>query len=144
MDPDASTHPLALLGLDHLALTAGDVDATIAWYERVLGAELLYAELWRDGTLPVAVLRVGASRLTVHPAGAPVAPHAARVTPGSADVCFRVGAEPAAIVAWFEETGVEVVEGPVGRPAADGTAGQSVYVRDPDGNLVELLTTTGT
>jgi catechol 2,3-dioxygenase-like lactoylglutathione lyase family enzyme len=132
---------LVLAGLDHLAVTAVDVDATIAWYERVHGAELLYAEAWRDGKLPVAVLRLGASRMTVHAAAAPAAPHAAAVTPGSVDVCFRVGAEPDAIVRWLTELGVPVVEGPVPRPAADDSPGISVYVRDPDGNLVELLTT---
>ena len=81
------TVPVA--GFDHVAITVADVDATIAWYQRVLGAEPLHLDLWRDGKLPVALLQVGASRLSVHPDAAPAAPHADAPTPGSADLCFR-------------------------------------------------------
>jgi catechol 2,3-dioxygenase-like lactoylglutathione lyase family enzyme len=131
---------MAVEGFDHVAITVADVDATITWYERVLGAEPLHLDLWRDGTLPIALLRLGASRLSVHPASAPAAPHAAAPTPGSADLCFRWSGAVASILERLAACDVEVVEGPVGRPASDGTAGTSVYVRDPDGNLVELLT----
>src|SRR5262245_34456117 len=76
-------------GFDHVAITVADVDTTIEWYQRVLGAEPLYLELWQAGTLPIALLQVGASRLSVHPAAAPAVPHAGVPTPGSADLCFR-------------------------------------------------------
>ena len=76
-------------GLDHVAITVADVDATVEWYQRVLAAEPLLWDLWRAGTLPVALLQVGSARLSVHPAAAPVAPHADVPTPGSADLCFR-------------------------------------------------------
>ena len=128
-------------GLDHVAITVADVDLTIDWYGRVLGAEPLHLDLWRAGTLPVALLQVGASRLSIHPAAAPAAPHAVAPTAGSADLCFRARGPVAGILADLAAAGIDVVEGPVPRPASDGTRGQSVYVRDPDGNLVELLTT---
>jgi catechol 2,3-dioxygenase-like lactoylglutathione lyase family enzyme len=129
-------------GLDHLAITVADVEVTIDWYRRVLGAELLFEDEWKARAMPVALLQIGASRLSIHDAASPAAPHAAVVTPGSADVCVRVDGAIEAIRASLSDVGVVVVEGPVARPASNGAAGMSLYVRDPDGNLVELLTTT--
>ena len=128
-------------GLDHIAITVADPDATIDWYQRVLGAELLYADLWRTRAMPVAILQAGASRLSIHHAASPAAPHALVVTPGSADICFRVDGPIDDIANSLTEAGVPVIEGPVARPAATGTSGMSLYVRDPDGNLVEFLST---
>jgi len=132
--------PVPIEGFDHVAITVADVDATVAWYRRVLGAEPLHWELWQSGKLPVALLQVGAARLSVHPAAAPAAPHAVAPTPGSADLCFRFRGPVAAVLALLERGGVAVEEGPVPRPAANGERGTSVYFRDPDGNLLELLT----
>lgn len=132
--------PLGVEGLDHVAITVADVEATLDWYVAVLGAERLHDDLWRAGVLPIALLQVGGSRLSVHPASAPASPHAATPTPGSADLCFRHGGTVAQILDGLAAAGVEVVEGPVDRPASTGVMGRSVYVRDPDGNLVELLT----
>jgi catechol 2,3-dioxygenase-like lactoylglutathione lyase family enzyme len=128
-------------GLDHLAITVDDVERTLAFYRRVLDAQPLFLELWRAGRIPVVLLQVGASRLSVHPAKAPAAPHARVPLPGSGDFCFRWEGSIDSAVAHLRERGVEIVLGPVPRPAADGAAGQSVYFRDPDGNLLELLTT---
>jgi catechol 2,3-dioxygenase-like lactoylglutathione lyase family enzyme len=130
-------------GFDHVAITVADVDTTIAWYQRVLDAEPLHLDLWRDGTLPIALLQVGASRLSVHPAVAPAAPHADAPTPGSADLCFRFDGSVAEILSLLDDAGVAVVDGPVPRPASTGELGSSVYFRDPDGNLLELLTLEG-
>ncbi len=76
-------------GLDHLAITVADVEATLAFYKRVLGAASVFEDLWRAGKIPVVILQVGASRLSVHAAAAPAKPHALAPKPGSADVCFR-------------------------------------------------------
>ncbi len=128
-------------GLDHVAITVADVEATLDFYERVLGAERLHHDLFLAGTIPIALLQVGGSRLSVHPAVSPAAPHAERPTVGSADLCFRYSGPVDEVLATMAAEGVAVVEGPVPRPAADGGMGASVYCRDPDGNLVELLTT---
>jgi catechol 2,3-dioxygenase-like lactoylglutathione lyase family enzyme len=130
-------------GFDHVAITVADVDTTIEWYRRVLGAEPLHLDLWRAGKLPIALLQVGSSRLSVHPAEAPAAPHAAAPTPGSADLCFRFDGPVQEIIDRLEAEDVPVVEGPVPRPASNGEPGASVYFRDPDGNLLELLTLQG-
>lgn len=127
-------------GFDHLAITCNDVDMSIEFYERVLGAELLLAEMWRGGKMPVAIMQIGANRLSLHQAVSPAQPHAHAPTPGSVDVCFRwVGPISAAMV-HLERNDVAVVEGPVPRPASNGERGMSVYFRDLDGNLLELLT----
>jgi catechol 2,3-dioxygenase-like lactoylglutathione lyase family enzyme len=130
-------------GFDHVAITVDDVERTLTFYTRVLGAEILYEDLWREGRLPIAVLQVGASRMTVHPVSAPASPHARLPTPGSADLCFRWDGGIGAASDWLASHDVAVVEGPVPRPAADAVVGSSVYFRDPDGNLLEFLSTGG-
>jgi catechol 2,3-dioxygenase-like lactoylglutathione lyase family enzyme len=133
---------MSVVGFDHVAITVADVDVTIDFYQRVLGAELLLEDLWRTGKMPIALIQVGVSRMSLHPAAAPAAPHALAPTPGSADLCFRWQGPIATAVAALEAAGVAVEEGPVPRPASNGERGQSVYFRDPDQNLLELLTVT--
>jgi catechol 2,3-dioxygenase-like lactoylglutathione lyase family enzyme len=132
---------LSVRGIDHVAITVDDAERTLAFYRRVLDAETLYEDLWRAGRIPVVLLQVGGARLSVHSASAPAAPHARVPTPGSLDLCFRWQGPIESAIAHLESRGVEIALGPVPRPAADGAAGQSVYFRDPDGNLLELLTT---
>lgn len=127
--------------LDHLAITVADMDATLDFYRRVLDAEVLFEDLFRAGTIPICLLQVGASRISVHVAASPASPHARHPVPGSGDICFRWDGGIADAQRHLAEVGVEIVEGPVPRPAADGVVGQSVYFRDPDGNLLELLST---
>jgi catechol 2,3-dioxygenase-like lactoylglutathione lyase family enzyme len=129
-------------GFDHIAITVMDVEATVEWYQRVLGAQPLHLDLWREGKIPVMLLQVGVSRLSVHPAAAPAAPHANAPTVGSNDICFRFAGPVSEVLSLLESHGIAVVDGPVPRPASNGERGQSVYFRDPDRNLIELLTLT--
>jgi catechol 2,3-dioxygenase-like lactoylglutathione lyase family enzyme len=119
------------------------VEATVRWYERVLGATPLLLDRFLAGELPIALLQVGASRMSIHPASAPAAPHADAPTTGSADLCFRYAGTVAQILDELAANEVPVVDGPVPRPASNGDMGTSVYFRDPDGNLLELLTLDG-
>ena len=132
---------MPIRALDHLAITVEDMDATLDFYRRVLDAEILYEDLYRAGKIPVCIIQVGASRLSVPLAASPAKPNARRATPGSGDFCFRWDGTIEDARRQLEDRGVIVEEGPVPRPAADGLAGQSVYFRDPDGNLLELLST---
>ena len=130
-------------GLDHVALTCADIEATLDFYKRVLGATTIYEDLWRAGKIPVVILQVGASRLSIHDAASPASPHADAPTPGSADFCFRFDGPIEEARQLLVDHGVEVIEGEGPRPAADGEMGLSVYFRDPDQNLLELLSTDG-
>jgi len=132
---------MSIRGLDHIAITVENVDETLSFYKRVLGASTHFEDLYRAGRIPVVILQVGASRLSVHDAASPASPRARQPTPGSGDICFRWDGPIATAASRLTEQGVEIEEGPVPRPAADGGAGQSVYFRDPDGNLLELLST---
>ncbi len=91
-------------------------------------------EVFEEGRV---ALRFGDQKLNLHRAGAEIAPHARAPAPGSADLCLLVDADPEEVVATLEAAGVPVEVGPVRRTGAT-SALTSVYVRDPDGNLVEL------
>lgn len=132
---------MSIRGFDHWAITVSDVERTIAFYRGLFGCEVLYEELWRAGQVPIVSLRLGGNVINVHQAGKEASPHARRPTPGSGDVCFRWDGPLEAAVELLARHDVAVEEGPVPRPAADGSLGRSVYFRDPDGNLLELLST---
>jgi len=119
-----------IAGLDHLVLTVADLDATVAFYER-LG---MRREEFEDGRVG---LRFGDQKINLHRAGQPIQPHARRPTPGSADVCLLVEDTLDAVERELESAGVIFELGPVPRTGATGPI-RSLYVRDPDGNLVEL------
>ncbi len=134
---------MSVEGFDHLAITVADVEATVAFYGQVLGAEPMYLEEFRAGKMPIVMMQVGTNRINVHPVAAPASPHARLPTPGSVDLCFRWGGTIAEAQAHLADCGVAVIEGPAPRPASNGERGQSVYFRDTDGNLLELLTIKG-
>jgi catechol 2,3-dioxygenase-like lactoylglutathione lyase family enzyme len=120
--------------LDHLVLTVRDVEATVTFYERALGMRgFSFAGDRR-------ALAFGDQKINLHELGHEHLPNAAAATPGSADLCFLTPTPIELVVEHLEAEGVEVELGPV---RADGARGElvSVYVRDPDGNLVEISNT---
>ncbi len=117
--------------IDHVVLNCRDVEATVAWYVRVLGMRRV-----EFGTGRIA-LAFGAQKLNVRPTGAPNWVTAATDAPGSLDLCFIADVEPAAIGAHLRDCGVAITEGPVSKTGAQGPM-TSHYCRDPDGNLVEI------
>ena len=124
-----------LTGIDHLVLTVRDLAATLAFWEGVLGVPV---ERFRgaDGAERLA-LRIGEQKINLHVAGAEVSPHAAAPTPGSGDLCLLTGDAPEVWMAHLAASGVPVELGPVPRTGARWPI-VSVYVRDPDGTLVEI------
>ena len=122
---------MKLVGLDHLVLTVRSVEVAADFYARVLG---MRRETFGEGR---TALHFGAQKINLLPAhDAPVGLVAARPGPGTADLCFVVDSVESARDA-LAAAGVEVIVGPVARAGAMGEV-QSVYCRDPDGNLIEL------
>ena len=121
--------------LDHLVLTVADLRETLRFYEGVLGMQ---SEQFRptDGTTRTA-LKFGTQKINLHQAGAEFEPKARNATPGSADLCFLTERALGAWQAHFEASGVKIEEGPVTRTGATGPI-HSIYIRDPDGNLIEI------
>ena len=121
--------------LDHLVLTVADIDRSISFYRDGLG---MRAEQFQpaDGTTRWA-LTFGSQKINLHVAKAPFSPYAVAPTPGSADLCFLSDDPLDQWQAHFQAHGIAVVEGPIGRTGATGPI-TSLYVRDPDGNLIEI------
>jgi catechol 2,3-dioxygenase-like lactoylglutathione lyase family enzyme len=117
--------------LDHLVLTVADIPATIGFYTRVLGMEHV---TFGDGRHALAF---GDSKINLHRIGREFEPKARRPTRGSADLCFVVRTPLSQVLAELISKGVPVEEGPVKRTGALGPI-ESVYLRDPDGNLIEI------
>jgi catechol 2,3-dioxygenase-like lactoylglutathione lyase family enzyme len=120
-----------VIALDHLVLTVADVEATARFYAEVLGMAVA-----RSGEGRVA-LEFGVQKINLHPAAAPYEPHAALARPGTGDVCFVTTLDLAEIVRRVEAAGVSIELGPVERSGARGPM-DSIYFRDPDGNLIEV------
>jgi len=117
--------------LDHLVLTVRDIDATVDFYQRVLGMEAVTFGAGRRA------LAFGRQKINLHPASAPLKPHAATPMPGSADLCLLTSIPVAQVIEHLQRQFVTIEEGPVPRTGATGPI-LSVYFRDPDGNLIEV------
>jgi catechol 2,3-dioxygenase-like lactoylglutathione lyase family enzyme len=122
--------------LDHLVLTVADIEATIEFYTTVLG---MNAVTFGEGRRALAF---GTQKINLHQAGHEFEPKALRPTPGSGDLCFLTDVPLAEVIAHLASCGVAIVEGPVDRTGATGPI-RSAYVRDPDGNLVEIANLSG-
>jgi len=117
--------------LDHFVLTVRDIDATCAFYTRVLGMD---ARTFGDGRRS---LHFGAAKINLHQQGREFEPKAATPVPGSADICLIASTPLGEVTGHLLECGVEIIEGPVQKTGATGPI-LSVYIRDPDGNLIEV------
>jgi catechol 2,3-dioxygenase-like lactoylglutathione lyase family enzyme len=122
--------------LDHFVLTVADVSATEAFYQRVLG---MHPVTFANGRHALAF---GNQKINLHQSGREIRPCAARPTPGSADLCFITSTPLSEVVTTLTNLGVPVEDGPVPRTGATGPI-VSVYLRDPDGNLIELSNPAG-
>jgi catechol 2,3-dioxygenase-like lactoylglutathione lyase family enzyme len=119
---------LRVSDLDHIVLVASDVERTVAWYCDLLGLEPVRVDEWRRGEAPFPSVRVNASTIIDLITGSP--------TEGRLDhLCLVV--EPTDLAAIAASGEFTVVDGPAPRFGARGE-GTSLYVRDPDGLVVEL------
>jgi len=116
--------------LDHLVLTVVDIDATIAFYTQALGMEAVtFGER--------KALRFGQQKINLHQSGHEIDPKAAHPTPGSGDLCFIAKQSLEEVLIHLTGLSIPIETGPVERTGAVGRL-RSVYVRDPDNNLIEV------
>lgn len=122
---------MKIASLDHLVLTVRDLEVTCAFYERVLGMEVVTFGLGRKA------LSFGTQKFNLHQAGKEFEPKANKPTPGAIDLCLLTTTPIADVIQHLQEQAVTITEGPVQRTGAQGPI-MSVYFRDPDLNLIEV------
>jgi catechol 2,3-dioxygenase-like lactoylglutathione lyase family enzyme len=134
---------MAISGIDHVAFPTEDMDRFLAFY-KMLGFGVEHEQSWREGRSPVVAVTCGDTKLNIHPPGL-----AERITlrgptaqPGCADLCFVWDEGMDALLAMLQRCDVPVIEGPakrIGGRSAGTARGMSVYIRDPDQNLLEFI-----
>jgi len=117
--------------LDHIVLTVKDIKTAIQFYTGILGMEAVHFEENRQA------VQFGDCKIKFHQHGDEISPHAARPKPGSADFCLLTDIPLDRVVNHVASCGIEIIAGPVPRSGAAGDI-LSVYLRDPDGNLIEI------
>jgi catechol 2,3-dioxygenase-like lactoylglutathione lyase family enzyme len=117
--------------IDHLVLTVADIEATCAFYARVLGMQVVTFGAGRRA------LAFGSQKINLHAVGAELEPRAPNAMPGTGDLCLITAVPMPQVLAHLAACGVDILQGPVPRTGARGPI-LSVYFRDPDGNLVEV------
>src|SRR4029079_3112500 len=120
--------------IDHIVLTTRDLAGCIAFYRDVLGMKL---EEFRTPSEKRLALKFGAQKITVHEWGKEFAPRAHVAAPGTLDLCFIAAIPLEDVVKRLNKLGVPILEGPVPKTGAVSKI-RSVYVRDPDLNLIEI------
>lgn len=117
--------------IDHIVLTVHDIEVTCEFYSRVFGMQVLIFENGRKALL------FREQKINLHEVGKEFQPKALTPTPGSGDICFITDIPLEQVIDHIRSCSVEIVDGPVGRTGAIGPI-KSIYVRDPDGNLIEI------
>jgi len=117
--------------LDHLVLTVQNIQTSIDFYTQVLGMQALSFSDNRKA------LKFGQQKINLHPAGYEYLPHANKPCPGSADLCFIIDDSVEKILKELAEKNINIESGPIERTGATHRL-ISIYIRDPDKNLIEL------
>ena len=120
--------------VDHIVLTTRDKDACIRFYTEALGMKL---EKFRTPTEERLALKFGSQKINLHEWGKEFTPRAHVAVPGSLDLCLISSIPLEQVVARLKQHNVPILAGPVAKTGAQGPI-RSVYVRDPDLNLVEI------
>ena len=117
--------------IDHIVMTVKSIDATCAFYERVLGMQRV---TFAGGRYALAF---GRQKINLHEAGREFEPKAHVGVPGTLDICLITTTPLAAVIEHVSRCDVPIIEGPVSKTGATGAI-RSVYFRDPDQNLIEV------
>jgi catechol 2,3-dioxygenase-like lactoylglutathione lyase family enzyme len=125
-------------GIDHVVINATDLEATCAFYDRLFGITT-HAEYAKDGKVLVRQVAIGGALLSVHQQGNGVELVAKHPTVGGGDICFRWDGDIQSAIDLLKRNGITIIAGPARRRTADGRPSKSVYFRDVDDNLLELM-----
>jgi len=117
--------------IDHLVLTVADIERTVAFYTRVLGMKKIE---FAQGRI---ALECGEQKINLHQLGKEFEPRAEHVKAGSADLCLIIDTPIEQAIEHLNRQGVDLIAGPVDRTGASVKI-ISAYLRDPDGNLLEV------
>ena len=120
--------------IDHIVLTTRDKAACIRFYTEVLGMKMTS---FRTPTEERFAFKFGSQKINVHEWGKEFTPRAHVAAPGTLDLCFIASTSLEDVVSQLKKNNVPILEGPVAKTGATGPI-RSVYVRDPDLNLVEI------
>src|SRR3954464_14729410 len=120
--------------IDHIVLTTRDLDACVRFYTEVLGMKL---EKFRTPTEERLALKFGSQKINIHVWGKEFIPRAHVAVPGSLDLCFIASAPLDQVIVKLKSSNIKIEEGPVAKTGAISKL-RSVYVRDPDLNLIEI------
>ncbi|MEO8145697.1 MAG: VOC family protein [Betaproteobacteria bacterium] len=120
--------------IDHVVLTTRDLPACLRFYSEILG---MRQEKFQTPTETRLALEFGNQKINVHEWGREFTPRAHVAAPGTLDLCFISSVPLEEVIQKLNQNGVKIIEGPVMKTGATGKI-RSVYVRDPDLNLVEI------
>ena len=127
---------LDIKSIDHIVMQTVDVPETIKFYTEILG--MTHSEFQPPTGGPVRQsLHFGAQKINLHEASAPFLPHASHPTAGSVDLCFITQQSIGDWQQHLAKCGIVIEYGPVRKTGANGPL-LSIYIRDPDGNLIEI------
>ncbi len=132
---------MPVAGIDHVALPTANAERLLAFYKS-LGFTTRDEEEWRSGRYPIFSIACGDNKINVHPEGFTANLRGPTAVPGCGDLCFVWDGGLESLRKTLADAGVAIIHGPVdrvgGRAAGTGD-GVSVYLRDPDDNLVEFI-----
>jgi len=129
-------------GIDHIAMPTANAERLIAFYKK-LGFPINNEAEWRSGTARTFSIQVGDSKINVHPEGHTATLRGPTAMPGCTDICFVWDGTVEECQQMLQNAGVDVIQGPVPRAGGRGrgtTPSLSLYLRDPDQNLLEFMT----
>ncbi len=122
--------------IDHVVITVSDINKSIDFYSNILGMEL-QEFLSSTDNVKRKSLKFGKQKINLHEASKPFKPHAINPIPGAMDICFLSKINIDDWIKIFNKFNIKIEDGPVKKTGANGPI-MSIYVRDPDKNLIEI------
>ena len=122
--------------IDHVVITVFDINKSVHFYSNILGMELQEFLSSTDNTKRKS-LKFGRQKINLHEVSKPFKPHANKPLPGTMDICFISEINVNDWIKIFDKFDIKIEDGPVKKTGANGPI-RSIYIRDPDKNLIEI------